>query len=476
MPKNNHCTVKMSRATENNPVSVWAVLSGVLIAALASGAAMISGGLNSGAVGLFVVGPVVVWLVWGARAVASAVLSAMLGAASLALLQATSLLPPPVLSLATGLGWVSASVLGLCGLWVLARLLRPGAEPVEAERERDETAPPTELPVDGPLLLVEISALGRIRSLGGATELFDDLRTGQIADQVLLDRSGTGLTAGHRVIKNNQPVLVIEVEIETGAGTGRNLIIVRTDGAAQNSEMQIQQQLRERTDFFAGLGHDLKSPLNAVIGFAEMMETEIRGPMPEPYKDYPGLIRESGQTLLRLVEDMLGYARSEAGTYEIDPSPIDITASAEAVMRQSRPVADRAEVRLELKATGEVLAQADAGAVQRIWDNLVSNAIKYSKPQGLVTLAATQQGASVMISVTDRGAGMDADDLARIARPFEQGRNARGRAGTGLGLAMVRRLAQMHGGKMVVRTAPGEGTQVTVTLPGALEHERRAAE
>ncbi len=285
MPKNNHCTVKMSRASEDKSVSVWAAFSGVLIAALAAGAAMISGGFGSGAVALFVVGPVVVWLLWGARAVASAVLSAMIGAASLALLQATSLLPPPVPSFASGLGWVSASVLGLCGLWVLVRLLRPGPASVEVERAQDETAPPTELPVDGPLLLVEISAFGRIRSLAGASYLFDDLRTGQIADQVLLDQSG-----------NNQPVLVIEVEIETGTGAGRNLIIVRTDGAVQNSEMRLEQKLRERTDFFAGLGHDLKSPLNAVIGFSEMMEAEIRGPMPEPYKEYPGLIRESGQT------------------------------------------------------------------------------------------------------------------------------------------------------------------------------------
>ena len=129
-----------------------------------------------------------------------------------------------------------------------------------------------------------------------------------------------------------------------------------------------------------------------------------------------------------------------------------------------------------LKAPGEVLAMADAGAVHRIWDNLVSNAIKYSNPDSEVVMAVQARGKQVILSVTDQGAGMDASDLQRIARPFEQGRNARGRAGTGLGLAMVKRLAEMHGGKMVIRTAPGAGTQVVVVLPAVMDRSSEAAE
>ena len=474
MPNKNHRLVKMSRSTENTIVSVWAVLSGVISAGLASGAALLSGGLSSGAVGLLVVGPVLIWLICGQRAVGGALLAALAGAGGLALLQGAGLLPPPLESLGPRLGWVSVGLLVLCGVWVIARLRKRPVERIDsvsAEPELAETVQSDALPADGPLLLIEVSAFGRIRKFSGAVDLIPGLRNGKVASDILLDAAGVELTGGRAMAQNGEIILVSETETEAG----RNLVILKTDGLTQNND-DIERQLRERTDFFAGLGHDLKSPLNAVIGFAEMMEAEIRGPMPEAYKDYPGLIRESGQTLLRLVEDMLGYARSEAGTYEIDPAPMDVTASAEAVMRQSQAEAERAGVRLELIATGEVLANADAGAVQRIWDNLVSNAIKYSPTNGLVTLAIKQRGSDVVISVTDRGAGMDAEDLARIAKPFEQGRNARGRAGTGLGLAMVKQLADLHGGKTMIRTAPGEGTQVTVTLPIATETAQKAAE
>lgn len=237
-----------------------------------------------------------------------------------------------------------------------------------------------------------------------------------------------------------------------------------------------KEELEERTHFFVGLGHDLKSPLNAVIGFSEIMESELRGPLPESYKDYPSLIRESGQTLLRLVEDMLAYAKSEAGTYELDLAPMDIAASGESVLRQSQAMADKADVRLRFVANTEVTAMADADAIRRIWDNLVSNAIKYSAPGETVTLTARMVGETSILQVSDTGAGMDAEDLARIAKPFAQGRNAKGRVGTGLGLAMVQRLAEMQGGKVEIRTAPGKGTTVTVRLPAYRADEKRAAE
>ncbi|MEP1143190.1 MAG: HAMP domain-containing sensor histidine kinase [Henriciella sp.] len=238
----------------------------------------------------------------------------------------------------------------------------------------------------------------------------------------------------------------------------------------------VQDAVRERTNFFAGLGHDLKSPLNGIIGFADIMDAELRGPLPDAYQDYPTLIRESGETLLRLVEDLLGYAKAEAGTYELDPAELDIAASGESVLRQSKALAELSGVTLQMKTSGEVLALADAGAVRRIWDNLVSNAIKYSSKGDSITLSAFERGEASYISVRDTGAGMSAGDLARIAKPFAQGENAKGRSGTGLGLAMVQKLAELQGGRVKIETAPGQGTTVTVKLPGAARDEKRAAE
>ncbi|MEO1538710.1 MAG: HAMP domain-containing sensor histidine kinase [Pseudomonadota bacterium] len=304
---------------------------------------------------------------------------------------------------------------------------------------------------DAPVLILSVSPLGRVRSIVGRDSLLPGIRLGADVAPDLDQASGVSVT---RIPSNDGGWIIV---------------------LPQSAELDADE-LRERTNFFAGLGHDLKSPLNAVIGFAEIMEAEIRGPLPEVYQDYPGLIKESGETLLRLVEDMLAYAKSEAGTYELDLAPMDVAASGESVLRQSQAVADKAEVLLKLAMHGEVIAMADADAVRRIWDNLVSNAIKYSSPGDTVTLSASARGNQTRLQVTDTGAGMNADDLARIARPFAQGRNSKGRAGTGLGLAMVQRLAEMQGGQVEIRTAPGAGTTVIVTLPAHLADSQRAAE
>lgn len=304
---------------------------------------------------------------------------------------------------------------------------------------------------DAPVLILHISPLGRVRAMFGSDDLWPDLAVGTEFTDDLAEIEARGL-----------------MRLPTVDESWVILVPTPTDENRESGS--------DRTSFFAGLGHDLKSPLNAVIGFAEIMDTELRGPMPDAYKDYPGLIKESGEALLRLVEDMLAYAKSEAGTYELDPTAMDIAASGESVLRQSQAVADKAGVKLRFIGDGEALAWADADAVRRIWDNLVSNAIKYSATGDVVTLTAKSHGKSCLIQVSDTGAGMDAEDLARIAKPFAQGRNAKGRAGTGLGLAMVQRLAELQGGQVEIRTALGAGTTVIVRLPAAIATDRRAAE
>lgn len=316
-----------------------------------------------------------------------------------------------------------------------------------------------------PGLALSVSKLGRVRAILGRRDLLPGIREGSEIDRWVGPDDASVSARGGEVA--NQ-LTVTRIPSADGEWV---LLLPGVDNSPAD-----QNALMERTSFFAGLGHDLKSPLNAVIGFAEIMDGEIRGPMPDAYRDYPALIRESGETLLRLVEDMLAFAKSEAGTYELDVAPIDIAAVGESVLRQSQSVADKAGVRLRFSANGEVIALADAQAVRRIWDNLVSNAIKYSARGDTVTLAAELRGASCVLRVSDTGEGMDADDLAKIAQPFSQGRNSKGRAGTGLGLATVKRLAEMQDGDVEIRTAPGAGTTVSVSFPADRVTEKKAAE
>jgi cell cycle sensor histidine kinase DivJ len=455
MPNKNVGSVNMLTKVENKTVGPLAALFGTLIAFGVSCVAMLSGGLGAVAAVLWLVGIVLVWLICGARAVGSAILATMLGVAGVAIMQATQILPPPSFSFGARIElWM---FVGLALLGVASMFRLRVAKPHQLRGDRVEPTRETDLWRDAPIAAISLTPYGRVRALAGSASLLGDLKVGQTFDIDTLKRGD------------------VSVDIIADE-TGRRIFLSKMQDQFGDGRAQLEAQLRERTDFFAGLGHDLKSPLNAVIGFADMMDQEISGPMPDVYREYPGLIKESGETLLRFVEDMLGYARSEAGAYELDLAIMDVAASGEAVLRQSEAAARMAGVDLVLDAQGEVLAMADAAAVRRIWDNLVSNAIKYAAQGGQVKLSAREDAGAVVIEVSDDGAGMDAADLAAIARPFEQGRNARGRAGTGLGLAMVRRLTELHGGQVRIETAKGEGTTVSVRLPAPAEAMRKAAE
>lgn len=412
MPNRPDQSVKMSRRDRGKPVKSYRLLGGILLAGIGALAVTLTGGQSG--------------VLFGAGVF-------------------TILIGLQVFSLISDAGSKPAS---------FKPLSQTGAaemEPVAPNRDQ--------------ILILNVSDLGRVRSIWGQRDYLEGVRIGAVAEKLVpsecaeIDANVDGRRTQLNVLR-----------FKTASG---ELIIL---APAQSGAASVPDAVLERTNFFAGLGHDLKSPLNAVIGFADVMDAEIRGPMPDAYKDYPGLIRESGETLLRLVEDMLGYARSETGAYELDLAPMDIAASGESVMRQSQAVADKAGIALRMICDREVLALADAGAIRRIWDNLVSNAIKYSAAGDTVTLLSDLKGNRAIIQVRDTGAGMDADDLARIASPFSQGRNARGRAGTGLGLALVHRLAEMQGGEVKIETAPGAGTTVTVTIPALSDSQKRAAE
>lgn len=385
------------------------------------------------------------------------------------------------------LGWAASAPDRLAGLvvpWtaaaigqggVLAFLAGATLLPTRTVRAEPKEAPAATqaLGLTLPLLLVDVSPLGRIRRIEGPEALrWPGLRIGQLADELGIAAHAGKLVApggrAFRVRRSARPdggcwIALLEAEEAGGRGAPPSQEATELAARAEAAE----QALADRTAFFAGLGHDLKTPLNAILGFSDLMKAELRGPLPDAYKDYPAIIHESGQDLMLLVEDILDLAKTESLEHRLDLEPVDLVASGGSILRQLEDMAQRAGVTLALEADGEVWADADPRAVRQIWQNLVSNAIKYSDKGGTVSLSAGASGGSVFLSVEDDGAGMDQADLDRIAAPFAQGANAKGRAGTGLGLAVVHRFAQLHGGRVIIDTAPGEGTRVRVMLPAA---------
>lgn len=327
------------------------------------------------------------------------------------------------------------------------------------------------LPESAPVLIVELTRHGRVTRLHGDRSLAPGLCQGQLAEYGF-GRGAETIVAklirepGHRRL--SQPgSAALDLYVRFGEASGIMMVLPAaiTQDELSKLKRESETSLAERTAFFASLGHELKTPLNAILGFSDMMNRAVRGPLPPPYDEYSGIIHDSAQDLLLLVDDILDLARSETGRQILEAEPVDLVELGHSVIRQLEPQADRSDAELRMLATQPVWAMADARAVRQVWQNLVSNAIKYSDKYGVVRLDAWRDEAGAWLSVEDEGAGMDEEDLKRIAAPFAQGDNARGRAGTGLGLAVVKRFADLHGGKVRIDTKPGEGTRVRVTFP-----------
>ena len=225
-----------------------------------------------------------------------------------------------------------------------------------------------------------------------------------------------------------------------------------------------------KSAFLANMSHELRTPLTAVIGFSEMIREETHGPdAGERYRDYAGDIIASGRHLLGVINDLLDVSKIEAGKMEIRPERVNTGTLVTASLRISRDAALRKGVELSTAIDDDAAELwADEQAARQILINLLSNAIKFTAAGGHVTVAASQDtGGGIEISVADDGIGIPPERLPALMKPFEQvdNRYARASGGTGLGLALVKGLAERHGGSVVIRSTPGLGTTVTVRFP-----------
>lgn len=230
---------------------------------------------------------------------------------------------------------------------------------------------------------------------------------------------------------------------------------------------------RAKSQFLAMMSHELRTPLNAILGFSDIIANEQFGPVGVPrYTDYARDIHESGRHLLDLVNDILDLSKVEAGHMEISKVPLDLTGAVDSVLRLLRIKAEEASVGLSVDLAPDARrVMGDRRAISQILFNLVVNAIKFTPAGGSVVVRSRRvDGNTVMLSIEDTGIGIEADDLERVLHPFEQADNSYTRAagGTGLGLPLARSLAELHGGGLTLKSRPGKGTIVEVTLPAAL--------
>jgi cell cycle sensor histidine kinase DivJ len=242
-----------------------------------------------------------------------------------------------------------------------------------------------------------------------------------------------------------------------------------------------EQASRAKSRFLANMSHELRTPLNAIIGFSEVMTHEMFGAIGAPrYLEYSRLIHESGGHLLELINGILDMSKIEAGKFELGEEIFDFEDTAQQALRFVKLQSERKGVALRLVVgEGARTIFGDRRVVKQILVNLLSNGVKFTPRGGQVAVAAARSGGGIEIAVADTGIGIAEADLQRLGQPFEQGDGAQVRVheGTGLGLALVKALAAMHGGGAVIESTLGEGTTVCVRLPHAAvsEADARAA-
>jgi signal transduction histidine kinase len=239
-----------------------------------------------------------------------------------------------------------------------------------------------------------------------------------------------------------------------------------------------EEQLREalgraevasqaKSDFLASMSHELRTPLSAIIGYMDLLDSDMVGPVAPLQKQYLGRVKSAAKHLIHIIEEILTFSRVEAGKEPIAPEAIDAAAVAQSVVDLFEPqaVGKGLEVLASLPEA-PVMLFTDPTKLKQILINVIGNAMKFTDA-GSVRVSLSHDADQVSFVVTDTGPGMTREDVERIFDPFTQLDQSltRSKGGTGLGLPVSRKLAHLLGGDLVVDSAPGEGTTFTLSLP-----------
>jgi PAS domain S-box-containing protein len=225
---------------------------------------------------------------------------------------------------------------------------------------------------------------------------------------------------------------------------------------------------RAKSEFLATMSHELRTPLNAIAGYAELLRLGIRGPVNEAQVADLERINRSQAHLLAIINDILQFAKLESGQLEMQSEIFPLASALVSAEELVKPQADARRISLYFERSDEsVLVRADRDRFQQIVLNLLSNALKYTPEGGTVKVTSTSTPETVLISVTDTGIGIGANQLERIFDPFVQVQSGPTRTsdGVGLGLAISRDMARQMGGDVSVESRQGEGSKFTVALP-----------
>ncbi len=226
---------------------------------------------------------------------------------------------------------------------------------------------------------------------------------------------------------------------------------------------------KAKSDFLANVSHELRTPLNSVIGFSELMTDTNFGELSPRQREFLSDIRDSGEHLLALINDILDLSKIEAGKLEVHREDADVEELLRDSVTMLRPQAEKKKLRVAMSCELTGTAHVDPRLVRQVVVNLLSNAVKFTPEDGRIEASARFEGNDLIVRVTDTGIGIAEDDQEKIFHEFFQadGSYARRYQGTGLGLALVRRMMSLHGGSVTVTSRRGEGSSFQCVFPDA---------
>jgi signal transduction histidine kinase len=232
--------------------------------------------------------------------------------------------------------------------------------------------------------------------------------------------------------------------------------------ALATSNLELLETDRLRAALVANVTHDLRTPLTAIKGAADNLLDHIAGTLAERQREYVEIVRDHATRLAATVNELLSSARLQAGKVEMASGPLDVQAIVQEAAAGLQPLARERRIHLEVRGA-EARIVADHEKLRRAFENLVSNAIKFSDDGGRVIVEVTVGGAAVEVAVRDTGHGIPAEELPRLFERFYRGSTRQ--PGTGLGLSIARNLVRLHGGDISVVSEVGRGSEFRVRLP-----------